>query len=262
MILTTDAGDVRPLRASPESIKATKDIKVSDLGGSLGTLCSGVASGKTIGDKAYAHATFCNGDGTVAACSMLEDPTAPNTLATSDFIKRHQIRYCAKATKCSPGCWNEAGGSMSDDFSFPPSEDTHQCANIASRMSQKEALDNARAGYWVSIVVVQWADLLICKTRWLSIRAQGLRNSTLNFGLFFETLLAGWLCYYSVFAAGLPRRPVCREHRRFYFGIRGRMPIGTGPDGRGCAAVTFDCAPRPRAMRPRWCCRARVEAAA
>ena len=56
-----------------------------------------------------------------------------------------------------------------------------------------------------------------------------------------------------------PRRTVCREHRRFYFGIRGRMPIGTGPDGRGCAAVTFDCAPRPRAMRPRWCCRARVE---
>ena len=163
-------------------------------------------------DKAFKHATFCNGDGTVPACSMLEDPAAANSLAGSDFIKRHQIRYCAKATKCSPGCWNEAGGSMSDDFVFPPAEDTHQCANIASRMAQKEALDNARAGYWVSIVVVQWADLLICKTRWLSIRAQGLRNSTLNFGLFFETLLAGWLCYYSVFAAGLQTRPIRFTH--------------------------------------------------
>lgn len=53
--------------------------------------------------------------------------------------------------------------------------------------------------YWVSIVVVQWADLLICKTRWLSIRQQGLRNSVLNFGLFFETLLAAWLCYFTPF---------------------------------------------------------------
>ena len=38
-----------------------------------------------------------------------------------------------------------------------------------------------------------------------------------------------------------------------------REGCATTRDGRGCAAVTFDCAPRPRAMRPRWCCRARVE---
>ena len=44
--------------------------------------------------------------------------------------------------------------------------------NVASRMVQREALANAQSAYFVSIVVVQWADLLICKTRRNSIRDQ------------------------------------------------------------------------------------------
>lgn len=40
-----------------------------------------------------------------------------------------------------------------------------QCQNIASRMSQKEALAHAQASFFVAIVIVQWADLIICKTR-------------------------------------------------------------------------------------------------
>merc|ERR1711869_90661 len=75
--------------------------------------------------------------------------------------------------------------------------------NVASRMVQKNALMHSQAAYWVSIVVVQGADLLICKTRWLSIKQQGLRNSVLNFGLFFETLLAAWLCYWTPVSLGL-----------------------------------------------------------
>merc|ERR1712038_1930628 len=41
--------------------------------------------------------------------------------------------------------------------------------------------------YFVSIVVVQWADLIICKTRKLSVFQQGMKNHFMNFGLFFET---------------------------------------------------------------------------
>ena len=86
-----------------------------------------------------------------------------------------------------------------------------QCQNVASRMVQKNALMHSQAAYWVSIVVVQWADLLICKTRWLSIKQQGLRNSVLNFGLFFETLLAAWLCYGGVFSV-LGTQPIRFTH--------------------------------------------------
>merc|ERR1712045_706105 len=49
--------------------------------------------------------------------------------------------------------------------------------------------------FFTSIVVVQWADLLICKTRRLSIFQQGMRNKIMIAGLFEETLLAAILAY-------------------------------------------------------------------
>jgi len=67
--------------------------------------------------------------------------------------------------------------------------------NAYSRMTQKEALHHSQGAFWVCIVVVQWADLIICKTRWLSIQSQGMENGVMNFGLFFETLLAAYLAY-------------------------------------------------------------------
>ena len=71
---------------------------------------------------------------------------------------------------------------------------------------------HSQAAYWVSIVVVQWADLLICKTRWLSrSSSRGWRNSVLNFGLFFETLLAAWLCYGGIFSV-LGTQPIRFTH--------------------------------------------------
>mmetsp|Transcript_14473 Transcript_14473/g.29165 ORF Transcript_14473/g.29165 Transcript_14473/m.29165 type:complete len:1142 (-) Transcript_14473:212-3637(-) len=58
-----------------------------------------------------------------------------------------------------------------------------------------EALTHAQAAFFVSIVVVQWADVLACRTRRLSIYHQGMRNTVLNFGLLSETVLAVILCY-------------------------------------------------------------------
>merc|ERR1711981_394576 len=49
--------------------------------------------------------------------------------------------------------------------------------------------------FFTSIVIVQWADLLICKTRRLSIFQQGMRNKIMVAGLFEETLLAAVLAY-------------------------------------------------------------------
>jgi len=49
--------------------------------------------------------------------------------------------------------------------------------------------------FFVSIVIVQWADLIICKTRRNSIIHQGMNNWVLNFGLVFETVLAAILSY-------------------------------------------------------------------
>ena len=60
---------------------------------------------------------------------------------------------------------------------------------------QRDALYNAQTAYFISIIVVQWADLLIAKTRKLSLFDQGLGNNFMNFGLVFETVLGCLLIY-------------------------------------------------------------------
>lgn len=60
---------------------------------------------------------------------------------------------------------------------------------------QKEALETAQTAYFVAIVIVQWADLIISKTRLLSITDQGMSNRMMNFGLLFETCLAIFISY-------------------------------------------------------------------
>ncbi|KAF7490924.1 Sodium/potassium-transporting ATPase subunit alpha [Sarcoptes scabiei] len=60
----------------------------------------------------------------------------------------------------------------------------------------RKALEyTCHTAFFVSIVVVQWADLIICKTRRNSIIHQGMNNHALNFGLIFETVLAAFLSY-------------------------------------------------------------------
>jgi sodium/potassium-transporting ATPase subunit alpha len=84
--------------------------------------------------------------------------------------------------------------------------------NVLSRMFQKEALHHAQAAYFITIIVVQWADLLICKTRWLSIRHQGLSNNVMNFGIMFETLLGACLSYIPDVARALTTRDIRLTH--------------------------------------------------
>ncbi|CAM6031377.1 unnamed protein product [Sphagnum compactum] len=61
--------------------------------------------------------------------------------------------------------------------------------------ARKQVEYTCHTAFFVSIVVVQWADLIICKTRRNSIIHQGMRNHVLNFGLLFETCLAAFLSY-------------------------------------------------------------------
>ncbi|CAG5135194.1 unnamed protein product, partial [Candidula unifasciata] len=60
---------------------------------------------------------------------------------------------------------------------------------------RKKLEQTCHTAFFVSIVIVQWADLIICKTRRLSLFKQGMLNHHLNFALLFETCLAIFLCY-------------------------------------------------------------------
>lgn len=120
--------------------------------------------------------------------------TARGSALANQLIKQAAIgsdKIFSQATLIPPPV-----GDVMDPISHSrATADGSYIVDVASRMIQREALQHAQCAYFVSIVVVQWADLLICKTRWLSIYHQRLRNPAMNFGLVFETLLAAFFCY-------------------------------------------------------------------
>jgi len=73
---------------------------------------------------------------------------------------------------------------------------------------QANALQYAQTSYFISIIVVQWADLLIAKTRKLSLFDQGLANGFMNFGLCFETILGCILIYVPIFNTVFGTKPL------------------------------------------------------
>lgn len=73
---------------------------------------------------------------------------------------------------------------------------------------QTAALEYAQTAYFITIIIVQWADLMIAKTRKLSIFEQGMGNDFMNFGLIFETVLGATLCYTPIFNQVFGTRPL------------------------------------------------------
>lgn len=58
-----------------------------------------------------------------------------------------------------------------------------------------DILARGNTAYFISIIIVQWADLMICKTRIKSLFTQGMTNIFMNWALLFETALGGFLVY-------------------------------------------------------------------
>ncbi|XP_053987982.1 sodium/potassium-transporting ATPase subunit alpha-like [Hylaeus volcanicus] len=61
--------------------------------------------------------------------------------------------------------------------------------------TRMDLLNEARTGYFLSIVITQLIDLVMCKTRVNSIFQQGMDNWFLNFSFIFEIVLTGILLY-------------------------------------------------------------------
>lgn len=58
-----------------------------------------------------------------------------------------------------------------------------------------EALRYAQSAYLIAVVVMQWADLIVTKTRTLSLGMQGMTNMQSNGGLVFETAVVIIIVY-------------------------------------------------------------------
>jgi sodium/potassium-transporting ATPase subunit alpha len=84
---------------------------------------------------------------------------------------------------------NQGDGGMLD-------EDTDPFPNYNLDWATRvECLRKAQTSYLFSIIVVQWADVIICKTRTMSVLTHGMGNMVLNAGLFEETALGLCICY-------------------------------------------------------------------
>merc|ERR1711971_118608 len=71
-----------------------------------------------------------------------------------------------------------------------------------------ESLAMSNSAYFISIIVVQWADLMICKTRIRSLFEQGMTNTFMNYSLFFETILGAFLVYVPIANTVTGTRPL------------------------------------------------------
>lgn len=80
--------------------------------------------------------------------------------------------------------YNKGVESLSDSY-----------GNEVSFLSRQAMERCGQTSYFCSIVVVQWADLIICKTRVQSLFQQGMYNKVMNKALVFETCLAAFLTY-------------------------------------------------------------------
>jgi len=75
--------------------------------------------------------------------------------------------------------------------------------------AQRKVLEyTCHTAFFMAIVIVQWTDLMICKTRKNSIIHQGMLNHQMTFGLFFETCLAAFLAYCPGLDKGLRMYPL------------------------------------------------------
>ncbi len=74
--------------------------------------------------------------------------------------------------------------------------------------SQRKILEHTcHTAFFISIVIIQWATLMVCKTRRNSIVQQGMMNHNLTFSLYFETALAAFLAYCPGLDVGLKMYP-------------------------------------------------------
>ena len=77
---------------------------------------------------------------------------------------------------------------------------------------RSEALKYAQTAFFIAIVNVQWIQLIICKTRSLSIGQQGMKNTVAVFGFLFETILASLIVYVPFLNDGLGTRMIASAH--------------------------------------------------
>jgi hypothetical protein len=111
----------------------------------------------------------------------------------------------------NPACFGEGGSNLiyNGIGEKDPITKASKCFELWSVSQQNEVLRRAQTAYFLSIVQMQWANGIICKSRSLSVFQHGMKNMAFNLGLVWETALAlciGYLPFiHSAFSTRSPR---------------------------------------------------------
>ena len=119
-------------------------------------------------------------------------------LVASDAITEGAdiIRYCGYMPGGKWGYTTDVSKIKPFRDGAKPEEDDDLFPNfVLDRATRVECLKKSQTSYLFSIIVVQWADVIICKTRVMSVFQHGMGNNVLNAGLFEETALGLAICY-------------------------------------------------------------------
>merc|ERR1719479_670418 len=95
-------------------------------------------------------------------------------------------------------CMEDVGDGTFHQGHTEASTDTKGSLFPMQQHDRVSALRQSNTAYFISIIVVQWADLMICKTRSRSLFEQTMTNVFMNYSLFFETALGAMLVYLPV----------------------------------------------------------------
>ena len=88
----------------------------------------------------------------------------------------------------------------------------HGCFDLWTDDEQRAVLGRAQSAYLISIIQVQWADGIICKSRILSLFQHGMSNMVFNIGLFEETALGALFIYTPFLRTAFKTEPIRFVH--------------------------------------------------
>lgn len=171
-----NAADLDKLQACDDQMSPTDDTQTTNLGPDYGLSMDDACTRR--------------------ACTPAEIELVSNTKNNDVTEGSDIVRYCGYI----PGYkW---GYTSTTEFIQPirdgakPEEDGDPFPNfVLDHSTRVECLKKAQTSYLFSIIVVQWADVIICKTRVMSVLQHGMGNMVLNAGLFEETALGLAICY-------------------------------------------------------------------
>jgi Cation transporting ATPase, C-terminus len=114
------------------------------------------------------------------------------SVAGVEPCRRYSCKIGVKQVANDGACFGAAGSDLVYDGLKDKTAISKgkKCFDLWSVSQQNEVLRRAQTAYLLSVVQMQWANGIICKSRSLSVFQHGMRNMVFNAGLVWETALA------------------------------------------------------------------------